>query len=67
MKKNKEPAWFRKHLKLIMTNLPYDGQLEDMENARKRKKRKGDSHLSEAQACWRLRSSRFLGRGARHS
>ena len=40
MKKNKEPAWFRKHLKLIMTNLPYDGQLEDMENARKRKKRK---------------------------
>ena len=43
MKKNKEPAWFRKHIELVMTNMPYDGQLEDMEkieNARKRKKRK---------------------------
>ena len=40
MKKNKEPAWVKKHIELIMTNMPYDGQLEDMENARKRKKRK---------------------------
>ena len=43
MKKNKEPIWVKKHIELIMTNMPYDGQLEDMEkskNARKRKKRK---------------------------
>ena len=40
MKKNKEWAWDKKHIELIMTNMPYDGQLEDMENARKRKKRK---------------------------
>ena len=43
MKKNKEWAWDKKHIELVMTNLPYDGQLEDMEkskNARKRKKRK---------------------------
>ena len=43
MKKNKEWAWDKKHIELVMTNMPYDGQLEDMEkskNARKRKKRK---------------------------
>jgi len=43
MKRSKDWAWDKKHIELVMTNLPYDGQLEDMEkskNVKKRKKRK---------------------------
>ena len=43
MKRSKDWAWDKKHIELVMTNLPYDGQLEDMEkskNVKKIKKRK---------------------------
>ncbi len=44
MKRSKDWAWDKKHIELVMTNLPYDGQLEDsmkrVKNAKKRKKRK---------------------------
>ena len=43
MKRSKDWAWDKRHIELVMSNVPYDGQLEDMEkskNVKKRKKRK---------------------------
>ena len=43
MKRSKDWPWDKKHIELVMTNLPYDGQLEDSlkeKNAKRRKKRK---------------------------